>query len=277
MKILILGGDGLLGHILFDYLSKDKNKSVYCTVKKDSYLRDHVFLNINADDFNDIDNVIALNSPDVIINCLGIVKQRESSVDEFIKINSLMPIHLKEKYEGKIKIIHISTSCVFDGKEGNYLEDDKKEPDDCYGYSKLLGEISGENIITLRTSFIGPELFNHVGLFDWFFYSDSIVKGFSNAIFSGVTSLELCKIIDKVLNNDYFNGLYHVGNQKINKYELLVLINNIFSLNKIIIKDDKFIIDRSLITDKFDKEFGHSNSSWEKMLGDLKSYMLGRK
>jgi len=273
MRVLILGGDGLLGHILFDYLSKDKSKSVYCTVKKDSYSKDNVFLNMDAHDFNDIDNVITLNSPDIIINCLGIVKQRESSVDDFIKINALMPLYLKEKYEGKIKIIHISTSCVFDGKKGDYLEDDNKEPDDCYGYSKLLGEIVGENIITLRTSFLGPELFNYVGLFDWFFYSTGQIKGFSKAVFSGVTSLELCKVIDKVLDSDYFNGLYHVGNQKINKHELLILINNIFSLNKTIIKDDKFVIDRSLITDKFDEEFKYINSSWEKMLVELRNYM----
>lgn len=271
MKILILGGDGLLGHILFDYLSKKYD--TFVTIKKNYCNKEQVFLNVDANNFNDLDSVIKLNNPQIIINCLGIVKQRIADPDQFIKINSFIPLYLKEKYEGIIKIIQISTSCVFDGKKGNYLEYDKKTPIDCYGYSKSLGEITGENIITLRTSFLGPEIYNHVGLFDWFLYSPKEVYGYSNAYFSGVTSLELCKVIDKVIKNESFSGLYQVGNVKINKYDLLIKINNIFNLDKIIKKKDDFCIDRSLITNKFDKEFNYKSPNWDEMLIDLKNYM----
>jgi dTDP-4-dehydrorhamnose reductase len=140
-----------------------------------------------------------------------------------------------------IKIIHLSTDCVFDGKDGGYTEKSFKNENGIYGLSKNLGEIYGKNSLTIRTSIIGPELKNGSGLFNWFMNQKGNISGFTKAYWTGVTTLELSKAIDKAIDEN-IEGLYHiVPNKKISKYDLLNIFKNEFSEVKVTIeKNDNY-------------------------------------
>ena len=211
-------------------------------------------------------------NPDFIINCAGIIKQKTSKFNQenIFFINSSLPNFLsvlaKKK---KFKFIHISTDCVFDGKKGNYKEKDAPNSIDDYGLSKLLGEVSSENSLTLRTSIIGHEIYEKNGLLEWFLKQKKIL-GYRNAFFSGVTTLELSKIIEKILKLNLKNGIYNVASKKISKYQLLLLIKKIYAKDIIILPSSKLKIDRSLNGKFFKKMSNIKVSNWKKMIIDQK-------
>jgi len=270
----------MLGHKLCQCLSEHE---IVGTVKKDAgfYYKYHqIFKNVkligNVDvlDNEKLEQTIRNVAPDVIINCVGIVKQLKEANNAFlsIAINSLLPHKLATLCADiGTRLIAISTDCVFDGTRGGYRENDFSDARDLYGKSKFLGETTSEETaaVTLRTSFIGRELTTPThGLLEWFLAQQKkTVRGFEKAVYSGFTSIELAKIIALIIKN-YPNicGVYQVASKPITKYNLLSLVKEIFELDVNIICDDDICCDRSLNMDRFAQTTGYTAPSWEEMI-----------
>ncbi len=234
MKVLVLGSAGMAGSMISKYLNAyydvtSWGRSTFDCLK---------------------DSIPSLKKYDYVINCIGMIKQKQSSIKDLYKINSEFPKELCKKTN---KLIHISSDCVFLGKlsiNNSYSSKDKPNADDDYGKSKYLGEIHDSSMV-LRTSIIGPSKDN-AGLFEWFKNeSSSEIKGYINHIWSGVTTLELAKKIKSIIDNEEYKcGIYHVSSNKVSKYDLLNQINETFDLNKNIVSYyDINYINRSLIAD----------------------------
>lgn len=279
MRILILGGDGMLGHHLFTFLQE--RHEVRCTLRQDLAVYEQLMLfsvetayaGIDARSFDRLVEVLADFQPAIVINCIGIVKQRPTAKESIpiLEINALLPHRLAVLCKGiGARLLHFSTDCVFNGRKGNYLETDPSDAEDLYGKTKFLGEVHDENCLTLRTSIIGRELSRHKSLLDWFLSQEGFVKGFKNAIFNGFTTIEMGRIIEKVLI-EYPNahGVYHVSSEPINKYDLLLLFREKLGHDIEIFPDEKFCCDRSLNSIRFRKEFNYSPPSWSDMVDEL--------
>lgn len=279
MKILILGGDGMLGHQLLKSLKQRHEVKVTLRQNLSSYLKFELFSEANAysgvdvRSFERLAEVIADFRPEAVINAVGIVKQRLTSKESIpsLEINSLLPHRLAVlcKVAGA-RLIHLSTDCVFSGKKGNYREDDFSDAEDLYGRSKFLGEVLDSNCLTLRTSIIGRELSRHQSLLDWFLAQTGVVKGFENAIYTGFTTLEISRIIEMMLVNfpNAF-GIYQISSNPINKFELLKLFREKFNHNLEIIPDKSFICDRSLDSIRFRSEFSYAPPTWSDMIEEI--------
>ena len=235
-KILILGGAGMLGHILLKKLCSNNTYEVYDITRKKEDRRNNYSCDVV--NFNSLNEIISQIKPDCIVNCIGVlIKSSKEDPSNAILINAVLPHKLVEFSKAiKAKLIHISTDCVFDDSKGSYIESDAKTAQDTYGLSKSLGEIKNKNL-TLRTSIIGPELKdNGEGLFSWFINQKGEVNGFTESIWGGVTTLVLADVIIKSINENH-TGLIHVTNGKsISKYDLLNLIKDKFELNEINLK-----------------------------------------
>lgn len=241
---------------------------------------------VTAENFETVENVIEKIAPRVIFNAVGIIKQLPTSknVVKTLQINSIFPHKLAEIAEKLgARLINISTDCVFDGKKGNYTEEDVSNATDVYGKSKNLGEVSGGNSITLRTSIIGRELSTNHSLVEWFLSNrGKKVKGFVKAIYSGFPTIVLADIIDDLINNHAdLQGLYHVSSEPINKFELLNLIKKSYKIDVEIEPFEDFYIDRSLDSTKFRNATGFQPPAWnemiEKMAKDKTPYDIWRK
>lgn len=269
-KILIIGENGMLGHVVKHYFEKE-NYDVYATSRK----KESNFFFDAEKNIYEIENIINKINPDIIINCIGILnKKAEERKDLAILINSYLPHYLDElskKYN--FKFIHISTDCVFEGSLGNYAENSPKDAKSFYGKTKALGEIENDRSVTLRTSIIGPDKnSNGIGLFKWFMDSTDEVKGYTKAIWTGVTTIELAKQIKVTIDNN-LTGLYHVINgEKIDKYSLLMLIKEVFNKEIIIIPDDSYVCDKSLIVKNEDFKF--SVPSYKTMIEEMKDWII---
>lgn len=268
MKIIVLGANGMAGHMVVKYLT----------------MQGHDVTGITRDKL-DVENQIQVNTffttlnPDVdfVINCIGfLVKDSIEHPDRAILINSWFPHYMEQRLlNTKTRIIHLSTDCVFNGLDGSYHESDVHTETNFYGKSKSLGEINNNKDITFRMSIIGPEIKNGTGLFNWLVNNSSIeVDGWTNAWWNGITTLELAKCINKYINDPKITGVYHVVNNfnEINKYELLVLINEIFLLNKTInpVRGPKHI-NKVLIDTRQEIDFEIPNH--RKMLTELKDFI----
>ena len=266
-KILVLGADGMAGHIIIDYL-KSKKYDVFKTSRKES--DEKSFIYDVVDDYREIENAIEKIKPDFVVNCIGVLNQfAEDNKSEAVLINSFLPHYLdKLSIKYQFKFIHISTDCVFSGEKGGYNENDFTDAASFYGKSKSLGEVINNRNLTFRTSIVGPDIKeNGIGLFNWFMKQSGEVKGFSNVIWSGVTTLELAKSIEKSFNFD-ISGLYHlVNNQKINKYELLLLFKKWMKKEIKVLKDDSYVSDKSIINTRTD--FNFEIPSYEKMIEEM--------
>jgi dTDP-4-dehydrorhamnose reductase len=164
----------------------------------------------------------------------------------------------------------MSTDCVFSGKKGNYQESDPSDAEDLYGRSKYLGEVHDSHCVTLRTSIIGKELSRKQGLLEWFLAQTGSVRGFKNAIFSGFTTLEFSRIIEKILTEYPKNsGIYHVSSDPISKFDLLALINKEMGLDIEIIPTEEPRLDRSLDSTGFRREFNYTPPTWKQMIEEL--------
>ena len=271
-KILILGGVGMLGHVLLNKLNESKAFEVYdITRNKEERINN---FDCDVTNFNSLFEIIKEIKPKYIINCIGVlIKGSIQDPSNAILINALLP-HKLAQFSNSInaKFIHISTDCVFDGFKGSYIETDSKTAQDTYGLSKSLGEIIDDKNLTLRTSIIGPELKNNgEGLFSWFINQKGEVNGFTESIWGGVTTLELAEVIIKSINENY-TGLVHVTNRKpISKFDLLSLIKDKFQLNNIQLKNvPGKKSDKSLNT-KYDY---FNVPSYEQMITDMHKYYL---
>tara|TARA_X000000368_G_scaffold81982_1_gene61875 strand:- start:6075 stop:6941 length:867 start_codon:yes stop_codon:yes gene_type:complete len=283
MKVLILGGSGMVGHALIKNLS-DKYE-VYSILRQRTDLESTEFFKnileknrcIFLDDINQhrkLSDVIKKISPDILINCIGVIKQRGDvkNILNMIKINALLPHTLNEIcFKNKVKLIHLSTDCVFSGNKGYYKESDNPDPVDKYGASKLLGEIIEGDALTIRTSFIGPELFNKKSLFEWIkSQKDSEIDGFENAIYSGLTTYAFANIVEQIIDQHQdLNGLWQISSDPISKFDLIALINVIFKLNIKINRNSSFQCDRSLNSSKFKNKTKIMVPSWKEMINDL--------
>ena len=287
MKLLILGSNGLLGNTLTKYFFEKNNYETFGFLRDSSKLKffksEHNSRLIIIQDIlniNDLRRKIKELMPDVIINCIGqtnkIKGQNLNNIENYINLNSLFPFRLKEICsEIKSRLIHFSSDCVFSGTNGFYSEKDNPDPTDIYGKSKLLGELDNENIITIRKSVIGHELDSKKGLLEWFLNHEGIVEGYKEAIFSGLTVLELARIIDMyILPNKDIKGIIHLSGDPISKYDLLKIIANQY--NKIInIEPNEDIkIDRSLNSDHFKNLTGYKSEPWPLLVKSMEQFNL---
>jgi dTDP-4-dehydrorhamnose reductase len=272
--VLILGGNSMIGNQLFKYLLKKKIKT-FRTLKNIKY-RDSLSFQYNPlKNFNAIFEILKKTKPDYIINSIGITKFRNEikNFKSTIFLNSIYPHKLSFLcFKKKINLIHLSTDCVFSGKNGNYLDNDFPDSDDLYGISKALGEIRGmPNCLTLRTSFIGYTIKNKKSFFEWIINSKTEIQGFKKAIYTGFTTNELSKIIYKIIERRKFlSGLYNVSSYKIDKYQLIKEIIKVFKLRRIkLIVNNKFTCDRSLNSRAFFKKIKHKVPTWNKMIKEI--------
>ncbi|WP_269004454.1 dTDP-4-dehydrorhamnose reductase family protein [Aquirufa ecclesiirivi] len=271
-KIIVLGSSGMLGHMVYFYL-RDLGKYEVIDVSYQSKLTDKSIL-LDAYNKQEVEELILRERPDFVINCVGIlIGGANSNPSNAIYLNAYFPNQLSsilEKTGGKL--IHISTDCVFSGKRGSYQEDDLRDADDTYGKSKALGEVINSRDLTLRTSIIGPELKAHgVGLFHWFMQQMGEINGYTHAIWSGVTTLEMAKVIHEVIEQDIV-GLAHVTNgEKIPKFELLELLKEIWKRNDVSIKAyGNYFVDKSLMPSK---RLIYQVPSYRKMLEEQYNWM----
>lgn len=280
MRILILGGDGMLGHQLLKSLALRHEVKVTLRQDLEAYASYRLFDNDNA--YTGIDvrslerltEVLADFRPQAVINAVGIVKQRPTAKESIpsLEINSLLPHRLSVLCRAvRSRLIHLSTDCVFSGRKGNYQEDDPSDAEDLYGKTKYLGEVSDSHCLTLRTSIIGRELVRNKSLLAWFLAQTGTVKGFTNAIYTGLTTLEMSRIIENMLvNHPEASGIYQVSSTPINKYELLLLFREKFGHQIDILPDETFCCDRSLDSTRFRKEFAYTPPTWETMIEELR-------
>jgi len=280
-RVLILGGMGMLGHRLVRDLGE--RFAVATTVREldpDS-LRPppqqnsaQIVGGVDATDIATVARTLDTVQPDVVINCIGIVKQSPAAADPIasIRVNSLFPHHLAALCsERQNRLIHISTDCVFSGASGNSSETDNPDPVDLYGRSKLLGEVTGPGVLTVRTSMIGRELRGEAGLLEWFLSRHHTpVNGYSRAVFSGLTTAALARLLaDIVSEQPDLEGLMHVASEPISKFDLLSRINDAMGLGAEIRPVDEPAIDRSLDGSRFVAATGIRPPSWDKMIEEL--------
>ena len=278
MKVLVLGGSGLIGSSMYRILKKNDSLSVKATVralqpslseKKDTDL----IYNVDVSDVSALSGVLSAFSPDAVINCIGITKHLEEPVrkENLIFINSVLPhrlFTLSQLYQ--FKLIHISTDCVFAGTQGNYDEMACPDASDIYGRSKILGEVWDEDAVTIRTSTVGHEVYTKYGLLEWFLSQRKSCFGYTNAIFSGLPTIELAQIVnDYFLSGSNYRGLYHISSQPITKYDFLSLIAEIYGHEIKIIPHDKLEIDRSLNSQKFLMSTGYQQKGWKQQIKEM--------
>jgi len=276
-SIIVLGANGMAGHVITTGLREDKdNYKVISVARSSSEIKPSVILDVT--DFIGLKSLINTSKPDIIINCIGLLnKTAENNPDQAILINAYLPHFLESTTKDtKIKVIHISTDCVFSGEQGSYIETSFKNGYGYYAQSKALGELNNSKDLTFRTSIIGPELNeNGIGLFHWFTNQKSEIKGYTNAFWTGVTTIELLKATICALENDLV-GLYHlVNSEKISKFNLVSLFNEVFCTDLSIIPYDTYSVDKSLINTRSD--FSFHVSGYKEMIIEMSKWIHNHK
>ena len=270
MRILVLGGDGMLGHELYRELRDHHETRV---TQRSASSEPHVFAAVEVRGSSRIEEVIAQFRPAAVVNCIGIVKQRAESEEAIasIEVNALLPHRLVIACRtAGARLVQLSTDCVFSGDKGNYREEDRPDPVDLYGRSKLIGEVSGEGALTLRTSMIGLGLNRKTSLVDWFLAQKGRVQGYRKAVFSGLTTRELARVLRMILErHPQASGLYHLSAAAIDKYTLLVKLRERLGKGIEIVPVDEPHVDRSLDSTRFRRVFGYQPPEWDAMLDEL--------
>lgn len=270
-KIIVLDSSCMAGHVISQYLAILNNYELL-NITCDSNIRNGIFINI--EDIGLLNGFIKDNQPDIIINCLRVlIEESENNHSKAIYYNSFIPHHLsKISRKNGAMVIQLSTDCVFSGEKGNYMEIDFKDGENYYAKTKALGELINDNDLTIRTSFIGPNLENkNEELFHWLMSQRGDVYGYSKALWTGITTLELAKRIEEAIVIN-LKGLYHlVPENKISKYDLLALIQNIWKIDNISLKkNENIIVDKSLVDSR--KMIRVNN--YHKMFEELYNWML---
>jgi dTDP-4-dehydrorhamnose reductase len=279
MRVLVLGATGTLGHRLC--LEWAERFECWGTARApleepvaELLASTHLITGVAAEQPATVRSAVEQARPDVVVNCVGAVKQAEAGQRPVpaIRTNSLFPQEVAEICgESSTRMVHVSTDCVFSGQRGNYSEDDVPDASDVYGRSKLLGEVSGPGLLTLRTSLIGRELRSSLGLLEWLISNrgDS-VKGFSRAIFSGLTTIALAEEIGALLeDHPDLEGVWHLASEPVDKFELLTLLDRRLELDIEIVRDDGVIVDRSLDSSRLRRKTGREPRRWEEMVEQL--------
>ncbi len=285
MRVLVFGITGMLGHVA--WLSFRKELEVYGTVrmsKKELIERRPLFRDGSENILGGVDalctdavnRVIEKISPDIIINCIGVIKQLKEADDPVlsISVNSLFPNIIAKMCKGRnIKLVHISTDCVFSGEKGLYTELDNPDARDLYGRTKYMGEVGGANCLTIRTSLIGRELRGRgmKSLLEWFLAQEGEVKGYKRAIFSGLTTYAFSEILKEIIiKYPALSGIYHIASHPISKYELLIGLRDAYGKVVNIVPDERITVNRSLDPSKFKREASIEIPAWNEMFEDLK-------
>lgn len=282
-SVLVLGASGMLGNSVVRFFAESDGFDVFGTVRSDrarrllpSSVQERLIAGVDVENVDSLIDLFGQVRPDVVINCIGLVKQLSEADDPLlaIPINSLLPHRLARlcSVSGS-RLIHISTDCVFSGSKGMYKEIDFPDAKDLYGRSKYLGEVDYPHAITLRTSIIGHELEGARSLVGWFLAQSSPVRGFKKAIFSGLPTVEIARLIrDHVLPNPQLHGLHHVSAEPINKYDLLRLVADTYGRHIDIVADDSFVIDRSLDSSRFRSITGFQPKPWVELVRSMKDF-----
>lgn len=288
MRVLVLGASGMLGNAMIDVLAQEAANEVWGTLRSPSALqyfseeqRPRLLVGVDALDLDALVRVLDTVRPDVVINCIGLIKQLTDAQDPLstLPVNAMFPHRLGRLCGlAGIRMIHVSTDCVFSGRKGLYTERDPSDAGDLYGKSKFIGELHDlDHAVTLRTSIIGHELNSNVALVDWFLSQTGEVKGYTKAIFSGLPTVELASVIrDRVLTRPELHGLYHVGAAPIAKLELLRLIADQYGKAINIVPDERVVIDRSLDCTRFGQATGYVAPAWPKLIEKMFDGRIGR-
>lgn len=283
-RVLVLGASGMLGSAVLRWFAQFADYEVFGSVRSLSSVRNlqgrvgnaQFVPGVDVDSLDSLTRLFATVRPDIVINCIGIVKQLSEADDPLIAIpiNALLPHRLARLSEvAGARFVHMSTDCVFSGKKGNYLESDTPDAYDLYGRSKLLGEVDYPNAITLRTSIIGHELAGARSLIDWFLSQDNETKGYKNAVFSGFPTVEIARIIHEfVIPNQQLHGLYHLSAEPINKFALLGVVAKVYGKNIVIKPDETLVIDRSLNSERFRSTTGFRPEPWPELIKRMHSF-----
>lgn len=277
MRVLVLGASGMLGNAMFRVLSQGTGLEVFGTARSGSVRRffapeagQRLIAGVDVENQDSLARVFAEVKPQVVLNCIGLIKQLADADDplQALPINAMLPHRLARLCElGGARLVHVSTDCVFTGTKGDYRESDLSDATDLYGKSKFLGEVDYPHTITLRTSIIGRELASAHGLVGWFLAQEGRVKGYTRAIFSGLPTVELARVVrDVVLPRADLSGLYHVASSPIAKYDLLKLVAQVYGKAIEIVPDDTVLIDRSLNADRFKEASGYVAPPWPELV-----------
>ena len=277
MKVLVLGANGMLGSAVMQILRKKKNWEVFGTVRSNNKecllppnIQENIIYNVDVLHFERLLKIFSNHKPDILINCIGLVKQNCQVNDPLmsIAINSLLPHRLASICEAfRTRMVHISTDCVFNGEKGNYQEHDPSDARDIYGKTKYLGELDYQHTITLRTSIIGHELKSTRSLVEWFLSIKSSCVGYTNAIFSGLPTVVLAEVIrDIIIPQTILSGVYHIGSKPISKFDLLQIIASVYKKKVEIFPDRSFVVNRSLNTDRFHDATGYVSPDWVSLI-----------
>lgn len=280
MKVLVLGATGMLGSAVFKVLSTLPGLEVYATMRSAGgqrffapALAERLIAGVDVENLDVLTATMAQVRPQVVVNCIGLVKQLSQANDplQAIPINALLPHRLARLCAlGEARLVHISTDCVFDGARGAYAETAPADATDLYGKSKYLGEVDYPHAITLRTSIIGHELHAAHSLIDWFLAQQGSCKGFTRAIFSGVPTVTLARIIGEVvLPRPQLHGLYHVAAAPISKFDLLQLVAQVYGKQIAIVPDDTLVLDRSLDAGRFLSATGYAPPAWPELIAAM--------
>lgn len=265
MRVLILGANGMLGHITFDYFKEQGYETFGTALNNEQHINYDAFINME-----EIEKLIKEIKPNVLINCIGILNQvAEENKVLAVKLNSLLPHYLDSLSEKhNFKLIHVSTDCVFSGKRGQYNENDLPDAESFYGRSKALGEVSNDRNLTLRTSIVGPDINEKgIGLFNWFMKQEGKTNGYSKVIWSGVTTLQLAKLFEYAINNGLTGLHIAVNNQEIAKYDLLKLFAKYMDKQIEINPHDGVVENKSMVNTK--NEFEGIIPSYEEMIKEM--------
>jgi dTDP-4-dehydrorhamnose reductase len=275
--VLVLGASGMLGHTVLRFFAASPGYSAVGSVRSRNALellpqelRAQVISGLDVENVDALMQLFVRVKPDVVINCIGVIKQLSESDDPLaaIPINSLLPHRLLRLCKlTAARLIHVSTDCVFSGTKGSYRESDRPDAADLYGRSKLLGEVDDAQAVTLRTSIIGPELASAHGLFSWFMAQRVRTRGYTRAIFSGLPTIELARVMrDVVIPRADIAGLYHVSADPISKFDLLSLIASTYGLSIDVEPDGGLVIDRSLDSSRFHQLTGYTAPTWPQLI-----------
>lgn len=279
----MLGGSGMLGNAVLRYFAAQGQHTIAGSVRSSASaarlpqeLRGLLITGVDIENFDSIVRAFVAFQPDVVINCIGLIKQLADVDDPLtaIPVNSLLPHRLARLCSvSGARLIHISTDCVFSGSRGSYVETDFPDAKDLYGRSKYLGEVDYPHAVTLRTSIIGHELGTAHGLVGWFLAQQGGVRGYTKAIFSGLPTIELARVMhDFVMPNATLRGVYHVSADAIDKHSLLRLVAEVYGKDIAITPDDALVIDRSLNSSRFRADTGYLAPNWDTLVATMRKF-----
>jgi dTDP-4-dehydrorhamnose reductase len=283
LRVLVLGASGMLGNAMVRVLGASPGLDVVGTIRNaaaqghPALAAQSLIAGVNVEDTDALLSLFATVRPDVVVNCVGLVKQLGEASDPLraLPLNALLPHRLAALCATRgARLIHFSTDCVFAGTRGGYREDDIADATDLYGRSKLLGEVANlPHAVTLRTSIIGRELAGHRSLIDWFLSQQDTAPGYRHAIFSGLPTCEMARIVrDLVIPNGALHGLYHVSAAPIGKFDLLTFVAAQFGKSITLIPDDRVRIDRSLDSTRFRDATGYIPPDWPTLIAAMHAF-----